>query len=112
MLGQIYNFFGTDDTDYVEFLYFCSKINSKKKINPGNEVAYLITDLNRNGRYELIRSERLADNPENTEFCRNRFFEINEDYSGIYKMEYEVETMWANGELSGWSPSSCRWRCY
>ena len=73
------------------------------KIDQGNEVAYLIADLNRNGRYELIRSERLADNPENTEFCRNRFFEINEDYSGIYKMEYEVETMWANGELSGWS---------
>ena len=72
-------------------------------VDPGNEVAYVITDLNRNGRYELIRSERLADNPENTEFCRNRFFEINEDYSGIYKMEYEVETMWANGELSGWS---------
>ena len=40
MLGQIYNFFGTDDTDYVEFLYFCSKINSKKMI-----VVYIIIGM-------------------------------------------------------------------
>ena len=40
MLGQIYNFFGTDDTDYVEFLYFCSKINSKKMI-----VVYIIIGI-------------------------------------------------------------------
>ena len=72
-------------------------------VDPGNEVAYVITDLNRNGRYELIRSERLNNNPDNKQFCRNRFFEISEDYHSIYKMEYENETKWANGELSGWS---------
>lgn len=73
------------------------------KVDQGNEVAYVITDLNRNGRYELIRSERLNNNPDNRQFCRNRFFEISEDYRSIYKMEYENETKWANGELSGWS---------
>ena len=73
------------------------------KQDEGSEVSYVITDLNRNGRYELIRSERLKKNPDNTEFCRNRFFEIKEDFEGIYKMDYEVENKWANGETSGWS---------
>ncbi|MBP5746009.1 MAG: hypothetical protein J6W58_06875 [Lachnospiraceae bacterium] len=68
-----------------------------------SEVSYCMADLNRNGRYELIRSERLSKNTDNTQFCRNRFFEINEDFSSVYKMDYEVENMWANGELSGWS---------
>ncbi len=70
-------------------------------IEPGSYVKYVITDLNRNGRYELIRSEKLGGNRFNVRFCRNRFFEINRDYTGITKLDYESEYYW-NDELTGW----------
>ncbi len=91
--AQLSKFIDNSDMWYLE----------ESKQESGSEVSYVITDLNRNGRYELIRSERLSENPNNSEFCRNRFFEITEDYKSVYKMDYEVENMWANGELSGWS---------
>ena len=73
-------------------------------IADGSLVEYAVTDLNRNGRYELIRSEKIYFNPDNTSFCRNRFFEVNEDYTGIEKMDYETEYIWddGGGELGGW----------
>ena len=87
----------------------------------GSYVKYCMADLNRNGRYEVIRSEKLSNNQLNWEFCRNRFFEVNEDFSGIYKIDYETENYWGgeNGELGGWEhdllnqPESgfvCYWR--
>ena len=91
--AQIDRFIENSDMWYLDIL----------KRETGSEVSYCLADLNRNGRYELIRSERLSNNEDNTQFCRNRFFEISEDFSSVYKMDYEVENMWANGELSGWS---------
>ena len=91
--AQMQRFIDNSDMWYLE----------PSKQDEGSEVSYVITDLNRNGRYELIRSERLSNNPDNTQYCRNRFFEIDEEFKSVYKMDYEVEDMWANGELSGWS---------
>ena len=73
-------------------------------VEAGNEVHYAVADLNRNGRFELIRSERIT-NSVNENFCRNRFYEIGADYDELIKLDYEPSYYWddsPNGELGGW----------
>lgn len=60
-------------------------------------VYYAVTDLDRNGRLEIIRCDYCY----LPEFCKNRFYEVTPDYKSVRKMEYDVETMWAEGEESG-----------
>ena len=69
----------------------------------GAEVNYAVADLNRNGRYEIIRSVKFMDPSAPTLYgiCINRFYEISEDYESIYKIDYDVEYMWEE-EISGW----------
>lgn len=60
-------------------------------------IYYAVTDLDRNGRLEVIRCDYCY----LPEFCKNRFYEVTPDYKSVRKMDYDVETMWAQGEESG-----------
>lgn len=60
-------------------------------------VYYAVTDLDKNGRLEIIRSDYCY----LPEFCKNRFYEVTPDFKNVVKMEYDVETMWGEDEESG-----------
>lgn len=64
-------------------------------------VEFMISDLDRNGRLEIV-SSMTSYNGAGSPI--NRFYEITEDYSGIYKMDYDCETKWMDGEKTGWNP--------
>lgn len=63
-------------------------------------IRYMVTDLDRNGRLEIVSSKYNYYEDINI----NRFYEITEDYTDLAKMDYDCETKWANGEESGWNP--------
>lgn len=85
----------------------------EKSDKENSKIYYLVTDLDMNDRIEIIRCDYCA----LPEFCKNRFFEVSADYSSVEKMDYDVETMWANGEENGTShgianapvPINCFW---
>lgn len=93
------------DNKDVWYLAESDKENSK--------IYYLVTDLDMNDRIEIVRCDYCA----LPEFCKNRFFEVSADYSTVEKMDYDVETMWSNGEENGTShgiataplPINCFW---
>lgn len=64
-------------------------------------IAYMICDLDRNGRLELVSSKYNYYDDINI----NRFYEITEDFTGLEKMEYDCETKWYDGEEKGWCPA-------
>lgn len=85
----------------------------EKSDKENSQIYYLVTDLDMNDRLEIIRCDYCS----LPEFCKNRFFEVSADYSSVEKMDYDVETMWANGEENGTShgianapvPVNCFW---
>lgn len=99
---------GTDEVEYapdsIEGQIYTISQNSDLWYEGSGEgyhkIKYAVTDLDMNGRLEII----MSDFNEDSYFSRNRFYEVTEDYSGLYKMEYDCETKWANGEEDGYAP--------
>lgn len=68
-------------------------------------IRYMVTDLDENGRLELVRAEYNTE----TMFERNRFYEITEDFTGIEKMYFQLEDYFYNGEEDGFAPDLIFW---
>ncbi|MBR1658919.1 MAG: hypothetical protein IJ705_01210, partial [Oscillospiraceae bacterium] len=73
-------------------------------------VYYTVTDLNRNGRLEVIRSEYRYD----TNTSINRFYEIDEAESGVTELDYDLadngETELSPGLVNAEMPMMCFFR--
>ena len=71
---------------------------------------YAVTDLNQNGRLEIIRSELRYD----TNVSINRFYEIDESETGVTEMNYDLadagETESAPGLVNAELPAMCFFR--
>lgn len=64
-------------------------------------VYYAVADLDRNGRYEIIRVRKTY---EPKDFSENSFFEITEDFSGVYKEKYNAESIRLRGDETVYAP--------
>ncbi len=67
----------------------------------GSYVYYAVADLDRNGRYEIIRVRKTYE-PE--DFSKNNFFEITEDFSGVYEEKYDAENLRIKGDDTVYAP--------
>lgn len=71
-----------------------------KPTNDNVDIYYFVADLDRNDHLELVRYEK----DKTTLYCKNRFYEVNTNYDGVYEMYYELTDKWYEGEDAGYFP--------